>query len=186
MKKINSMKILVLAAVAMMALSCKNGGSQESNAGSQPEVTTENNVSEAPSGEAVQIDTLLIFDHINGMLSELSGEQFWSKDLFTPDYYEICRKLNEFSDGDSLWELGSIQEVVSVELTDISEFKMEDYAHVTAEALLKCKDIDDGMSGSEFRTLSLVLRDGIWLIDDVGFSKQEKEQAVADHDAGNK
>ena len=52
--------------------------------------------------------------------------------------------------------------------------------------MLTCKDFDGGMTGSEFRTLSLILRDGNWLIDDVGFSKQDKLQAVADHEAGNK
>ena len=181
-------RLLSMAAIAVLALSCKNSGAGNSGdtaaAGdSTANQTAAGTVSKAASTASdtagQKIDTLALFDRINGMLTDLSGESLWSKDLFTSDYYEACQKLDEFSDGDALWGLGSIQEVTAVGLTDPSEFKIHDYAHITAEAILSCKDItDNSMTGSEFRTLSLILRDGRWLIDDVNFSKEEIKKAV--------
>ena len=99
---------------------------------------------------------------------------------------DSCKRLCDFSDGDALWDLGSIQELRGVQLSGISEFKVLDENHVTAESYLDCKDAADGMEGVEFRTLSLVQKDGKWLIEDVGFSKQEKIQAVKEFEQGNK
>lgn len=186
MKK--AVKTLGIVVISAVILSCRN------NSGNNPAEGTKDTVANAaPSAaqvveqsETQQIDTLAVFDTINGMLKSLKGEQLWSKKIFTPAYYEVCQKLNEFSDGDSLWELGSIQEVMSVELTDVTEFKMLDPTHAEAEAMLECKDIDSENKGTEFRTLSLVLEGGAWLIDDVAGSKQDKIQAVAEHEASSK
>ena len=142
MKK--AVKTLGIVVISAVILSCRN------NSGNNPAEGTKDTVANAaPSAaqvveqsETQQIDTLAVFDTINGMLKSLKEEQLWSKEIFTPAYYEVCQKLNEFSDGDSLWELGSIQEVMSVELTDVTEFKMLDPTHAEAEAMLECKDID--------------------------------------------
>lgn len=171
--------IALLSFVAVLTLSCKNNQTQ-----SDVQTKDSTNV-EAPAvqPEAKPVDTLAIFDTINGMLMSLSGEQLWSKDIFTPDYYEACEKINEISDGDALWGLGSIQEVQSISLTDPSEFKIKDYAHITAEAALSCKDIDgSGNEGTEFRTLSFLLRDAKWLIEDVGGSKESYLDALREQE----
>lgn len=173
--------LLTIMAVAVL-IGCKGGSSGDSRTDQKDTVAT----SAAAEPKAKPIDTLALFDFINGRFMDLSDEKLWSKDIFTPDYYEACQKLNEFSDGDALWELGSIQELRSISLTDLAEFKIVDPTHIIAEAALDCKDIDGVMEGTEFRTLSLILRDGNWLIDDVGGSKQDKKQAVAEHEAEQK
>ena len=176
-------KIFALMIVGVIAFSCKNANENQST---EPE----NNAAVASQTEvqpeAQPIDTAGVFDLINEQLRALNGDQFWSKDIFTQDYYDICKRLCDFSDGDALWDLGSIQELRGVQLSGISEFKVLDETHVTAESYLDCKDAADGMEGVEFRTLSLVQKDGKWLIEDVGFSKQEKIQAVKDFEQGNK
>ena len=168
-------KIIFLMIVAAFAFGCKN------NSGNTPAGPNENAAGEEQA-VAQPIDTLALFDTINGQLMNLPDEQLWSKDIFTPEYYEACQKLCEFSDGDALWCLGSIQEVKSVSLTDVSEFKINDYAHITAEAALSCQDIDDGNEGTEFRSLKLILRDGKWLIDDVNNSKESYLEAIREHE----
>ena len=176
-------KIFALMIVAAFAFSCKNANENKST---EPEnKSTVTDWIEAPSNVQT-IDTLALCDYINGRLMDLSGEQLWSKDIFTPDYYEACQKLCEFSDGDALWCLGSIQVVQSVSLTDLSEFKIQDYAHITAEATLNCKDMGDNMEGTEFRTLKLILRDGNWLIDDVNNYKESYLEAIKEHEASTK
>ena len=74
----------------------------------------------------------------------------------------------------------------SISLTDLAEFKIQDPTHIKAEAALDCKDVADGMEGTEFRTLSLILRDGQWLIDDVASSKESKKKAIAEFEASTK
>ena len=171
--------VLSLAAVASLTLGCKNNGN---NSAQGP--TDKTGFEKTPEQREVKpVDTLALFDTINGMLMDLKGEQLWSKDIFTPDYYEACEKINEFSDGDALWGLGSIQEVQSISLTDLSEFKIVDYAHITAEAALDCMDIDgSGNGGTEFRTLNFVLRDAKWLIEDVGGSKASYLDAIREQE----
>lgn len=174
---------LSFAAVALLAFSCKNNGEKSDEQATEKPVVEEQ-ATQASQPEEKPIDTLALFDSINGMLKDLNEEKLWSKEIFTPDYYEVCMKLNEFSDGDALWSLGSVQELQSISLTDVSEFKIQDYAHIIAEAQLECKDFTTDMEGTEFRTLSLILRDAKWLIDDVGFSKEDKQEAVSNHEAG--
>ncbi|MBQ6311392.1 MAG: hypothetical protein IJK74_07595 [Bacteroidales bacterium] len=176
-------KIFALMIVTAFAFGCKNVNENKS---SEPENNSAVTEQTEVQPEVKTIDTLALFDYINGRLMDLSGEQLWSKDIFTPDYYEACQKLCEFSDGDALWALGSIQVVQSVSLTDMSEFKIQDYAHITAEAALNCKDMGDNMEGTEFRTLKLILRDGNWLIDDVNNYKESYLEAIKEHEASTK
>ena len=176
-------KIFALMIVAAFAFSCKNANENKSTEPENNATVTEQTEAQP---EAQPIDTLALFDSINGKFVDMSGDQFWSQDIFTPDYYEACKKLCEFSDGDALWCLGSIQELRSLSLTDPAEFKIQDYAHITAEAALDCKDAGDGMEGTEFRTLKLILRDGKWLIDDVNNSKEAYIEAIKEHEASSK
>lgn len=176
-------QIFALMIVAAFAFGCKNSAQNQPADSNENAAGTEQT---ATQPEVKVMDTLALFDYINGRFMDLSDEKLWSKDIFTPDYYEACQKLNEFSDGDALWELGSIQELRAISLTDLSEFKIQDPTHITAEAALDCKDVADGMEGTEFRTLSLILRDGQWLIDDVASSKEDKKKAVAEHEAQHK
>jgi hypothetical protein len=180
MKKTILLKVMVPAMIIAAVMGCKSNQGNNSGAESKDSTAVETPVAQP---EAKQMDTLALYDSINGMLMSLSGEQLWSKDIFTPDYYEACEKINEFSDGDALWGLGSIQEVQSISLTDPSEFKIKDYAHITAEAALSCKDIDgSGNEGTEFRTLNFVLRDAKWLIEDVGGSKESYLDALREQE----
>ena len=176
-------QIFALMIVAAFAFGCKNSAQNEPADSSENTAGTQQTEVQP---EAVVIDTLALFDFVNGRFMDMSGEKFWSKDIFNPDYYEVCQKLNDFSDGDALWELGSVQELRSISLTDLAEFKIQDPTHIKAEAALDCKDVADGMEGTEFRTLSLILRDGQWLIDDVASSKEDKKKAVAEHEAQQK
>ena len=172
-------KLFTLMIVVAFAFGCKY---INENKTANPDENAAGTEQTAAEPEVKTIDTLALFDFINGRLMDLSGEQLWSKDIFTPDYYEACQKLCEFSDGDALWCLGSIQVVQSVSLTDLSEFKIQDYAHITAEAALDCKDMGEGMEGTEFRILKLILRDGNWLIDDVNNSKESYLEAIREHE----
>ena len=172
-------KIFALMIVVAFAFACKNANENKSTEPENNATVTEQTEAQP---EAQPIDTLALFDFINGQLINLQGEQLWSKDIFTPEYYEVCQKICEFSDGDALWRLGSIQEVKSVSLTDPSEFKIQDYAHITAESVLDCQDKGGGMEGVEFRTLKLILRDAKWLIDDVNNSKEAYLEAIKEHE----
>lgn len=172
-------KIFALMIVAAFAFACKNVNENKTADPNENAEGTEQTVAEP---EAQPIDTLALFDSINGKFVDMSGDQFWSQDIFTPDYYEACLKLCEFSDGDALWCLGSIQELRSLSLTDPAEFKIQDYAHITAEAALSCQDMGGGMEGTEFRTLKLILRDSKWLIDDVNNSKESYLEAIREHE----
>ena len=167
-------KIFALMIVVAFAFACKHINENNS---SEPE----NDSTATELVEAKPIDTLALFDYINGQFVNMSGDQFWSQENFTPDYYDACIKLCEFSDGDALWCLGSVQELRSLSLTDPAEFKIQDYAHITAEAALGCRDMGEGMEGTEFRTLKLILRDGKWLIDDVNNSKESYLEAIKEH-----
>ena len=171
-------KIFALMIVAAFAFACKNVNENKTADPAENAEGTEQTVAEP---EAKPIDTLALFDYFNGQFVNMSGDQFWSQENFTPDYYDACNKLCEFSDGDALWCLGSIQELRSLSLTDPAEFKIQDYAHITAEAALGCRDMGEGMEGTEFRTLKLILRDGKWLIDDVNNSKESYLEAIKEH-----
>ena len=171
-------KIFALMIVAAFAFGCKNAAQNQPADSNENAGVTEQTVTEP---EAKPIDTLALFDYINGQFVNMSGDQFWSQENFTPDYYDACNKLCEFSDGDALWCLGSIQELRSLSLTDPAEFKIQDHAHITAEAALGCRDMGEGMEGTEFRTLKLILRDGKWLIDDVNNSKESYLEAIKEH-----
>ena len=169
--------------LAVLFAGCKNTNEKQPADSDGNTPATEQTVSQPKTNP---IDTVAVFNLINEKLKALSDKQLWSKDIFTPEYYEVSQKLSDFSDGDALWCLGSIQEAKSIELTDISEFKMLEPALVQAEALVYCKDFGSGMEGAEYRTICLVLKDNTWLIDDVANSKQDKLQALKDYEELNK
>ena len=172
--------LLIMSAIFMVA-ACKRGG-----------VKTITELSDTTKVSAVVADTFKKGENLapkeylpegvesadsffNALFEGLDEKQLHSKELFSEEYYTLCQKVGEKSDGDIFWLLGSIQRLKRV---SVEEAHFQDNAHATVEAMLEAEDMSGVMDGVEFRSLKMILKDGRWIIDDVNNSKESLRKSL--------
>jgi len=172
MKKMYFAKALVMAVCAVLFFSCKSNGNNETPAEKPADTTAQ----EAPAVNPLDsVDALALF---SGIFNNMPEDQFHAKELFSDDFYTVCQKLCEQSDGDALWVLGSSERLFKAEVLE-AEFTSPEEASVLLG--LDVGDYDESEpKGYEERRAKMVLKDGKWLIDDVNNYKEAYRKTIGE------